>query len=215
MAPNATVPSAPVLLEWMRVHGRRLGELMAAEGEYADDRTPVSDAAIRAHLRFIAEALAANAEPEHRPAFGDLAVHLPDRIDERHELLEEALDRVAGAVALEVNLQFGDAGADDPTVQKVVERRMRVIAWHRFFLDLLDETLGTANAPAAIAWMSDHQGRLGDLIFATDRGAKEAVRAREGLLGLEDIVRVNQIGQAAMLQAYSRFLVEAIAAADR
>lgn len=215
MSPNATLPPATTLLEWMREHGRRLGELMIAEGREADDRTPVSDAAIRAHLRFIAEALAANADPEHRAAFGDLAVHLLDRIDERHELLDRALDRVAGAVALEVNLQFGDEGADDPTLRKVVERRMRVVAWHRFFLELLDESVGTTNAPAAIAWMSEHQGRLGDLIFATDRGAKEAVRAREGAIALDDIVRVNQIGQAAMLQAYSRFLVEAIAATDR
>ncbi len=44
-----------------------------------------------------------------------------------------------------------------------------------------------------------------------DRRAKEAEIARRGPQAVDDAALVNQIGQAAMLQAHVRFLVEAIA----
>jgi hypothetical protein len=43
-------------------------------------------------------------------------------------------------------------------------------------------------------------------------GAKEGEITRRGPEAVDDPVLVNQIGQAAMLQAHMRFLVEAVAA---
>jgi hypothetical protein len=186
-------PVSQALLGWMQQRGGRLHQLLDDEAAGADDHSPVSDAAIRAHLRFIAEALAAIAAPATRDNLEAFARELPERIDANQDRLGHQLAKVGDAAAFEVELQFGKAGNEDPLVRKVIERRMRVNAWHRFFLGLLDEAVGTDHTAATIAWFADNQVRLGDLIFATDRAA-------------------NLIGQAATLQAHSRFLVEAIGA---
>ncbi len=196
----------------MQQQGGWLHELLDDEASQTDDHSPVSDAAIRAHLRFIADALAAVAAPATRDALEAFARELPERIDANQNRLEEQLAKVSDAAAFEVELQFGKAGNDDPLVRKVIERRMRINGWHRFFLSLLDEAVGTDHTAATIAWFADNQVRLGDLIFATDRAAKQAIATREGQEALGDSDRVNLIGQAATLQAHSRFLVEAIGA---
>ena len=56
-------PTARGLLAWMQAGGPRLRALMAEEAATAEDLSPAGDAAVRAHLRFLAEALAANAGP--------------------------------------------------------------------------------------------------------------------------------------------------------
>ena len=60
--------------------------------------------------------------------------------------------------------------------------------------------------------MAERQTQLADTIFAMDRRAKEAEIARGGPDAVADPAVVNRIGQAAMLQAHTRFLVEALAA---
>ena len=196
----------------MQHQGGRLHELLDDEASRADDHSPVSDAAIRAHLRFIAEALAASAAPAARDSLDRFASGLNERIDANLDRLDEQLAKVGNAAAFEVELQFGESGNEDPLVRKVIERRMRINAWHRFFLSLLDDAVGADHTAASIAWFAGNQVRLGDLIFATDRAAKQAIAAREGQEALGDSDRVNLIGQAATLQAHSRFLVEAIGA---
>ena len=66
--------------------------------------------------------------------------------------------------------------------------------------------------PAALEWMGERQTHLANTIFSMDRRAKEGEIARHGPEAVDDPVLVNEIGQAAMLQAHMRFLVEAIAA---
>jgi hypothetical protein len=58
--------------------------------------------------------------------------------------------------------------------------------------------------------MAERQTQLADTIFAMDRRAKQAELDRGGRESLGDPAVVDRIGQAAMLQAYIRFLVEAL-----
>ena len=71
----------------------------------------------------------------------------------------------------------------------------------------------TPAAPAALEWMAAHQAQLADTIFAMDRRAKQAELDRGGPDAIASPEVVNRIGQAAMVQAHARFLVEALAAA--
>ena len=59
--------------------------------------------------------------------------------------------------------------------------------------------------------MGERQTQLADTIFAMDRRAKEGEMARGGPDAVANPEVVNRIGQAAMLQAHTRFLVEALA----
>jgi hypothetical protein len=95
----------------------------------------------------------------------------------------------------------------------MIDRRMRIAAWTRVFLDALDEARPGQEpaAPAVLAWMGERQALLADTIFAMDRRAKEAEMARGGADAIASPEDVNRIGQAAMLQAHTRFLVEALA----
>jgi hypothetical protein len=60
--------------------------------------------------------------------------------------------------------------------------------------------------------MAGHQDQLADTIFAMDRRAKQAELDRGGPDAIASAEVVNRIGQAATIQAHTRFLVEALAA---
>ncbi len=96
----------------------------------------------------------------------------------------------------------------------MVDRRMRIAAWTRVFLDALDEARAGRAAGRrrrCSTWMGERQAQLADTIFAMDRRAKEGEMARGGPDAVANPEVVNRIGQAAMLQAHTRFLVEALA----
>ena len=206
-------PSARGLLVWMQSHPARLRELLDREAAGGDDLAPAGDPAVRAHLAFVAEALAANAAPAAAPALEAFAAGLPAQLAAREPQVNAEIRRGGEAAAFEVDLQFGDEAADDPSVHAMVNRRVRIGAWTRVFLAELD----AARAPAApiaepvLAWMGERQVQLADTIFAMDRRAKEGELERGGPDAIADADVVNRIGQAAMLQAHTRFLVEAIA----
>lgn len=124
-----------------------------------------------------------------------------------HELLGEA-------TAHRLRLQFGDAASMDLALRDMVERRLRIGAWHRAFLRALGEALGPdlADAGATLARMSAHQAALADTSFAMDRRAKEVEIARRGPDAIDDPAAVNRIGQSAALHAHTRSRVEALAA---
>lgn len=195
----------------MQLNGVRLRAILAEEAERSDDLSPAGDAAILAHLRFVAEALAANAAGDTEPGLANLARELPDRLTEESVMLE--LDRVGDATAADVTAQFGEAAPDDPALTPHMERTVRIVAWTRAFLRALDAALPADRmvADAAIAWMDDNQRSLADTIFAMDRRAKQAERERGGPDAIANQEVVNRIGQAVVLQARTRFLVEALA----
>jgi hypothetical protein len=60
--------------------------------------------------------------------------------------------------------------------------------------------------------MGERQTQLADTIFAMDRRAKEREIARDGPDAVASPEVVNRIGQAAVVQAHARFLVEGLAA---
>jgi hypothetical protein len=197
----------------MQTNPERLRALLDAEAGGSDDLAPAGDPAVRAHLRFVTEALAANAAPAAAPALEAFAAALPGEFAAREQRLADELARIAEATALELDLQFGDEVADDPGIRAMIDRRMRISAWTRVFLDALDDAR-PGRPPVreeVLAWMGERQTQLADTIFAMDRRAKEAEMARGGPDAVANPEVVNRIGQAAMLQAHTRFLVEALA----
>lgn len=200
------------LLVWMQTGNPRLRAVMAEEAARAEDLSPAGDAAVRAQLRFLAEALAANAGPGRAAALEELSDGLPDRMDAAGPRLAEIEALLADAHAFEADKQFGAVAADDPGLACTMERRIRVNAWLRWFLEQLGEALpDRAVVDSANTWLAGNQVRLADAIFAVDRAAKQAEMARGGADAVANPDVVNRIGQAAMLQGHMRILVEAIA----
>lgn len=214
--PAAGAPGGRALLVWMQANPARLRDLLSEEATAAvaadEDLGPAADPAIRAHLRFVAEAVAATVPVGGRTAAERFAQTLGARLRER-DLLVADLELVGEAHAFEVARQFGDDAGEDPTTRAVVERRVRLGAWLRLFLRELEqaEVAPAGSAAQAYDWMATHQLRLADTIFAMDRAAKVAAREREGEDAIATDDAVNRIGQAATVQAHTRFLAEAIA----
>lgn len=211
-------PAARALLTWMAANAGRLRELLDAAAQEAvredGDLSPAGDPAIRAHLCFVAEALAANAAPGVADAARRFAAEAPAILAGADERLDAELRNVGEAHAFEVERQFGAEAGEDPSMRAVITRRVRIGAWLRVFLAEYDAA-GAAPAPIApraLAWMADNQVRLADTIFAMDRAAKQAEIRRGGPDAVANAEVVNRIGQAAMVQAHMRFLVEAITA---
>jgi hypothetical protein len=199
----------------MQLNGATLRALLEDEARAAGaegDLAPAGDPAIRAHLRFVAAALAGTASEGSRARLEAFAAGLGERLAECGPALDAELQLVGDGAAFEASMQFGEGARDDPAMGPMLERRVRVQAWTRVFLAALDEGLGPGTADAANAWMAARQTQLADTIFAMDRRAKQAEIDRGGQDAVADPATVNRIGQAAMLQAHTRFLVEALAA---
>lgn len=213
MSTRAVHPVAQGLLGWMQANPQRLRTLLDEEATGSEDLGPAGDPAVRAHLRFVAEGLAAVAAPAGRAALEGFAAGLPALLAEREAQVDEEMRRVGEAHAFEVDLQFGEEAAEDPSVHAMVDRRVRIAAWTRVFLDGLDAARAPAApvAAATLEWMAARQTLLADTIFAMDRRAKEREIARGGPDAVASPEVVNRIGQAAMVQAHSRFLVEGLA----
>ncbi|MGD9695400.1 MAG: hypothetical protein AB7V42_07055 [Thermoleophilia bacterium] len=215
MTTRAAHPVAQGLLGWMQANPARLRGLLDEEaaGAAPQDLGPAGDPSIRAHLRFVAEALAANAAGPSRDALGAFSAGLADALAEREDRVDDEIRRVGEAHAFEAEVQFGEGAGEDPSMRDTLDRRVRVGGWTRVFLAALDEARAPAPAVAlaALGWMARHQGLLADTIFAMDRAAKRRLRDREGPDAIADADVVNRIGQASMIQAHTRFLVEALA----
>jgi hypothetical protein len=203
------------MLGWMQAHPERLRALLDAEARGADDLAPAGDPAVRAHLAFVAEALAATAAPGAAATLDGFARGLPRLLSERADEVDGQMRLVGEAHAFEAALQFGEGAGDDPAMRAVLDRRVRVAAWTRVFLSALDEARAPSApvAPAVLEWMGAHQAALADAIFAMDRRAKQAEMERGGPDAIAGAEVVNRIGQAAMVQAHARFLVEGLATA--
>lgn len=214
MSTRASHPAAQGMLGWLQANPGRLRALLAEEAEGSDDLGPAGDPAVRAHLRLVAEALAATAAPAAATSLEAFAAALPGLLAAREDRVDEEMRRVGEAHAFEVDLQFGAGTGEDPSMAGMLDRRVRLAAWTRVFLAALDEARSPAPpvADAALAWMAERQDLLADTIFAMDRRAKKAELERGGPDAIADAEVVNRIGQAAIVQAHARFLVEGLAA---
>jgi hypothetical protein len=203
------------MLAWMQASPARLRELLDDEARRGGDLSPAGDPAVIAHLRFVAEALAATAAPGAAARLEAFAAGLPEALAARAGDLDGEIRRVGEAHAFEAGLQFGEGAGEDPGMPGLLDRRVRIAAWTRVFLAALDDARAPAPpaAPAVLEWMGARQGQLADTIFAMDRRAKQAEIDRGGPDAIASADVVNRIGQAAMIQAHTRFLVEGLAAA--
>ncbi len=215
MATRASHPAAQGMLAWMQAHPARLRDLLDDEARDTGDLGPAGDPAVRAHLRFVAEALAATAAPGAAAGLEAFARDLPATLEAREDRIDGEMRLVGEAHAFEAGLQFGGDAGEDPANRAVLDRRVRIAAWTRVFLGALDEARAPAApaAPAVLAWMGDHQALLADTIFSMDRRAKRAEMDRGGPDAIASPDAVNRIGQAVVVQAHTRFLVEGLAAA--
>jgi hypothetical protein len=214
MSTRASHPAAQGILAWMQAHPARLRELLDDEARDPDDLGPAGDPAVRAHLRFVGEAMAATAAPGAAPALEAFARDLPAILAAREDRIDAEMALVGEAHAFEAGLQFGADAGEDPAMRAVLDRRVRIAAWTRVFLGALDEARAPADpvGPAVLAWMGGHQELLADTIFAMDRRAKQAEMDRGGPDAVATAEVANRIGQAATVQAHTRFLVEGLAA---
>lgn len=202
------------MLAWMREHGDVLRALLGEEGAGEDDTSPGGDAAVRAHLRFAAASLQANAEPRLAGDLAGFVDGLGAWFEEGRPLYEEHLATGAGAVALEEHLQFGARPGSDPSLDEALGRRLRIGGWTRVFLLGLELRLGPEHdgvAQQALDWIGARQRELSRLILALDREAKIAARRAGG--GDIDLETQDGIAQAASVQGHVRMLVEALGAA--
>lgn len=204
-------------LAWMREHGAVLREMVAEEprGPLDDDEGPAGDPAIRAHLRFLASAIEATAAPGLARALAGFADDLPAWLAENRDLYQEHLDAGAGAIALEQHLQFGARPGSDPSLDVGLRRRLRIGGWIRLFLLALELRLGPPAdglAGQALAAMGERQRELARLTITLDRQAKAEASRRAGREASADPAIQDEIGQAAVVQAHVRALVEALAA---
>jgi hypothetical protein len=206
-------PMAAAMLAWMREHGDVLRALLAEEGAGEDDTSPGGDAAVRAHLRFAAASLLANAGPRLAGDLAGFVDGLSAWFEEGRPLYEEHLATGAGAVALEEHLQFGARPGSDPSLDEALGRRLRIGGWTRVFLLGLELRLGPEHdgiAQEALGWIGARQRELSRLILALDREAKIAARRAGG--GDIDLGTQDGIAQAASVQGHVRLLVEALGA---
>jgi hypothetical protein len=202
-------------LRWMREHPDRLRALVDAETGPGDDPSPAGDPAVRAALRLAAEALAATARPGPAARLAGLGDDLPGWFAAHRDLYEHHLALGAGAVALEEHLQFGTRPGTDPSLDAALGRRVRVSGWVRLFVLAVEDRLGAAHDGLAAAVLDDIRGRgreLAGLIVAMDRSGRQAAAARRGR-PITDLATLDEIGQAAAVQAGVRIAVEAVAAA--
>lgn len=215
MSTRATHPVSQAILGWMQLNTPRLRELLAEEVIGDEDPSPVSDGSIRAHLRFVGEAFSENASAANSALAGFADGALRARLEMDEDEFAEHVRATGEAHAFEAVKQFGEEAGADPSNRAVLDRRVRVGAWIQVFLSALDEAREPDEpvAPAINEWMHERQAHLANTIFAMDRRAKEAEIARGNEIAVNDPQMVNQIGQATMLQAHMRFLVEALAEA--
>ena len=199
-------------LSWMRRNGAELRALVADEVAAGDD-SPAGDASIRAHLRFLAVAVERTADERWRDELSGFADGVGEWFAEHEDLLDEHLAVGMGAMALEAHLQWGTRPGVDPSLDVAQERRLRLLGWLRIFLLGLETHMGPSAdglAQAVLGWMDGRQRDLGRMVVSMDAQAKaSASRSAGDGLGAETI---DQIGQAVVVQAYTRHLAEALCA---
>lgn len=200
---------ASAALAWMAAHEDRLATLLQQEADDPGAVMPADDPSLRAHLRLVAEAVAAVASPELRQALDGFAEGLSAWFAQEDDEIDLHMHRARGAIALEQHLQFGTTPGRDPSLDAGLERRMRIGAWVRLFLLGLEAHLGARAdglADATLAWIGARQRDLARLVVAFDRQAKS------GLPPSATPEEIDVRGQHAAVRAWFRQLVDALAA---
>ena len=217
--PGTAPVAAEAVLQWMSDNRERLGPLLGDEERLPDgEPAPADDAAIRAGLRLVAEALAAVAASPVRADLDGFGDDLPDWFAEGRALFDEHMTLAAGAMALEEHLQHRTRPGADPSLDAGLDRRMRLWGWIRLFLLALETRLGPRAdglAETVLAATADQGRRLAGVILVLERRARLAAAERAGGRVPTDPATLDEIGQAAVVQGYLRLLVENLAPAIR
>lgn len=199
-------------LAWMREHASILREMVAEEADVPGEvEAPADDAGIRAHLRFLAAALEATADPAWAEPLAGFTGDLPGWFAEGQHLFDNHLAHGEGAMALEAHLQWGTRPGVDPSIDVAQERRIRLFGWMRLFVLGLETHVGHAAdglADQVLSWFDARQRDLGRMVVTLDLHAQMA--AREAAGGTVDTETVDQLGQAVLVQAFTRHLADGL-----
>ena len=212
---SAAEDQATATLAWMRDHGDLLREIVREDLAGADDLTPGGDPNIRAHLRFVAMALRADAAVPGRPTRSRASRTRCPRGSTRASRSSTPTWRPASARS-PWRSTSSSAPCPAPTPP-----------WTPAWSGACASGGGsgsscwgwrptwarrrTASATRCSPTWARAQRELARLIFSLDLQAKNA--AREAAGGGVDVEVQDQIGQAAAVQGHMRLLVEAIAEA--
>lgn len=199
-------------LAWMREHASVLREMVAEETDApGQSDAPAGDAGIRAHLRFLAAALEATADAAWAEPLAGFTGDLPGWFAEGRDLFDNHLAHGEGAMALEAHLQWGTRPGVDPSIDVAQERRIRLFGWMRLFLLGIETHLGHSAdglADQVLAWFDTRQRDLGRMVVALDRQAQGAAREATGRTLSVEVV--DELGQAVLVQAFTRHLADGL-----
>jgi len=210
-APECPLDAAAVVA-WMQRNPERLRHLLREEDPDDVEVAPAADPAVRAHLRFVAEALAHGASPSIAPLIGGMADDLNDWFTEDREVFDEQVERGRGAIALEEHLLYGADHETEPVIHAALERRVRLGAWNRLFLRCLESRLGPEHdglTEAALDWSKAHERDLASAILQMHHRALGVLAEATGHPPTAD--ERDQSSQAAAVRGYARHLVDAAA----
>lgn len=203
---------AQAVLAWMQAHPARLRELLAEEDPGDADVQPAADSAVRAHLRFAAEGLAAGIAPDMADRVEGMADGLDDAFAADWDVFERHLELGRGAIALEEHLLYGADGDTEPAIHAALERRVRLGAWRMLFLRCLESRLGPEYdglTESALAWAKDRERDLAATILHMHHRQVTAMEQATGHPATAE--ERDQSSQAAAVQGYVRQAIEAAA----
>jgi hypothetical protein len=212
----ANAPAGPLdvaaVVAWMQHNPDRLRHLLREEDPDDVEVAPAADPAVRAHLRFVAEAMAQGASPVSAPLITGMADDLDDWFAEDHEVFDEQVERGRGAIALEEQLLSGADHETEPVIHAALERRVRLGAWNRLFLRCLESRLGPdydGLTEAALDWSKAHERDLASAILQMHHRALRALAEATGQPATAE--ERDQSSQAAAVRGHARHLVDAVA----
>lgn len=210
-ASDASLDAAAVVA-WMQRNPGRLRDLLHEEDPHDAEDAPAADPAVRAHLRFIAEAMVHGASPSIAPLIAGMADHLDDWFIQDHEVFDEQIERGRGAIALEEHLLYGADHETEPMIHAALERRVRLGAWNRLFLRCLEARLGPEYdglTEAALDWSKAHERDLASAILQMHHRTLGTLAEATGHPATAQ--ERDQSSQAAAVRGHARHLVDAVA----
>ncbi len=210
-ASDASLDAAAVIA-WMQRNPGRLRDLLREEDPDDAEDAPAADPAVRAHLRFVAEAMIQGASPSIAPLITGMADDLDDWFIQDHEVFDEQIERGRGAIALEEHLLYGADHETEPVIHAALERRVRLGAWNRLFLRCLEARLGPEYdglTEAALDWSKAHERDLASAILQMHHRALGTLAEATGHPATEQ--ERDQSSQAAAVRGHARHLVDAVA----
>ncbi len=210
--PPVALLEPAAVVTWMQQNPGRLREMLREEDPLDIEEAPAADPAVRAHLRFVAEAIEHAAAPPIADSIAGMSDDLDAWFAAESAVLDAQVERGRGAIALEEHLLYGADHETEPMIHAALERRVRLGAWNRLFLRCLESRLGPGYdglTESALDWSKSHERDLAWAILQMHQRNLSALVEATGHPATEE--ERDQSSQAAAVRGYARHLVDATA----